>query len=113
MYYFYKIQREQLLQKFSLILMALKLISVRMMNLLPILNIFEPMRSLWNAVASINPTSTVKLGANFFTSVSFSWSKDILPILIKIVLSYTPLLIVILCILRTRKVKENVSEQML
>ena len=98
MYYFSKVQKEQLLQMFSLILMALKLISVRMMNLLPILNIFEPMRSLWNAIASINPASTVKLGANLFTSVTFSWSKDILPILMKIVLNYTALLVVVICI---------------
>ena len=109
MYYFSKVQREHLLLKslkFSLILQALKLISVRMMNLLPILNIFEPMRSLWNAIASIYPASTVKLGANFFTSVTFSWSKDILPILMKIVLKYTALLVFVICIWKIRKVKK-------
>ena len=85
--------------RFSLIMIFLKLISIRMMNFLPNLSIFEPSKSLWNAIASINPASTVNLGANFFTSVSFSWSKDILAIFIKIILRYTALLVVI-CILK-------------
>ena len=111
MYYFSKVQREHLLLKkslkFSLILLALKLISIRMMHLLPILSISEPMKSLRNAIASITPASTVNLGANSFTSVRFSWSKDILAIFIKIILRYTALLVVVICILKKRKIKKK------
>ena len=115
MYYFSKVQREHLLLKslkFYLILLALKLISIRMMHLLPILSISEPMKSLRNAIASITPASTVNLGANSFTSVRFSWSKDILAIFMEIVLRYTPLLVVVICILKKKESKKkDFSEQ--